>query len=303
LSFEGRSSYAEESFTVRILLVVPLLLVTTSGCGSSAPGVAAVKKQMAAEQLAVGDPVVNGIGMVLVPIPSGEFQMGSPEPKSKKGRFEKSEAPQHRVKITKPFFLSVCEVTQQQYEEVMGARPWEGKPLVEEGPNYAATYVGWKDAVEFCKKLSERENVQYRLPSEAEWEYACRAGTTEAFSFDRKNADLTDYAWIDQNAYKDGEQYPHRVGQKLPNPWVLYDMHGNVCEWCQDWYAGYDGKQKQAVDPTGPKKGRVRVWRGGNFADAGGNARSASRLSYGRVGYRPDFAAGFRVVRTFNTAD
>ena len=77
---------------------------------------------------------------------------------------------------------------------------------------------------------------------------------------------MADYAWIDQNAYKDGEQYPHPVGQKLPNTWALYDMHGNVCEWCQDWYAGYNPKQKQAVDPTGPKKGRVRVWRGGNFA-------------------------------------
>ena len=286
---------------MRILLFIPMLLIMMTGCGSNAPDLAAVKKSMSSEQLAVGDPIENSVGMVLIPIPAGEFRMGSAKPK--KGRFEKSEAPKHLVKITKPYYLSVCEVTQQQYENVMGTRPWQGNPLVEEGPNYAATYIAWKDAVEFCRKLSEQENVEYRLPTEAEWEYACRAGTTKAYSFDGGGGELENHGWYDKNAYKDGEQYAHRVGQKIPNPWALYDMHGNVCEWCQDWYAGYGRKQEQAVDPTGPKKGRVRVWRGGNFADAGGNARSASRLSHGRVGYRSDFAAGFRVVRIFSTSE
>jgi formylglycine-generating enzyme required for sulfatase activity len=275
------------------------LVVSISGCNSGSPGVAAVKEQMAPEQLALGDPVVNSVGMVLVPVPQGEFSMGSAPPTSKKGRFEKSEAPQHRAKISKPYYMSVCEVTQEQFQQVMGTTPWKGKPLTEEGPNHAASYVTWKDATAFCTKLSEREKQTYRLPREAEWEYACRAGTKTAFSFDNKEGELEGHAWFERNAYMAGEQYAHPVGHKLPNAWALYDMHGNVAEWCQDWYAGYNGRQKTAVDPAGPKKGRVHVWRGGSFSEDAGNVRSASRLSYGRVGYRPEFAAGFRAVREF----
>ena len=145
-------------------------------CGSSASEAAAVKKHMTSEQLALGDPFVNSTGMVLVPIPAGEFQMGITRKKGeKRPGYDESESPEHLVKISKPYYLGVCEVTQQQYEKVTGARPWEGKPLVEEGADYAATYVTWDDAAEFCRKLSEQENAEYRLPTEAEWEYACRA--------------------------------------------------------------------------------------------------------------------------------
>ena len=271
--------------------------------GGAPPGVATVKGHMTSDQLKLGDPVVNTVGMVLVPIPAGEFQMGTLKPKKKKARFEKSEAPQHLVKITKPFYLSAFEVTQEQYEKVMGERPWEDKPLVQEGPHYAASYVSWKNAVKFCEKLSAQENQKYRLPTEAEWEYACRAGTKTAFSFGKDGKQLGEYAWFDKNAYKDGEQYAHPVGQKQPNPWALYDMHGNVWEWCQDKYGKYNGQRKTAVDPKGPKKGRHRVWRGGGFADNPINVRSATRLSFGRADYRPEFAAGFRVVRSFDTKD
>ena len=260
----------------------------------------AVKKHMTSDQLALGNPIINSAGMVLVPVPAGEFQMGITNKKDEKkpGRGEPA-SPKHLVKISKPYYLGVCEVTQGQYEKVMGARPWEGKPLVQEGPNYAATYVSWDDAVEFCRKLSEQESEEYRLPTEAEWEYACRAGTATAYSFGDDRAQLTEYAWYDANAYKNGEQYAHRVGQKLPNDWALFDMHGNAWEWCQDWYARYDGKQKEIVDPSGPKRGRHRVWRGGSFAESVVNTRSASRLSYGREGYRPEYLAGFRIARSF----
>ena len=263
---------------------------------------------MSTEQLALGDPVTNSVGMTLVPIPPGEFQMGTALPKSEKPekeqpQIDRSETPQHLVKVTKPFCLGVCEVTQQQYASVMGARPWKGKPLVQEGPNYAATYVTWDDAVEFCRKLSEQESVEYRLPTEAEWEYACRAGTTTAYSFGDDDAKLAEHAWYDANAYKDGEQYAHPVGQKLPNTWALFDMHGNVWEWCHDWHARYDGKPKDAVDPTGPKKGRNRVWRGGSFAEAAVNLRCATRVSYGREDYRPEYLTGFRVVRDFKLGE
>ncbi len=227
--------------------------------------------------------------------------MGTPHPKPDKSREknqqeDRTETPKHLVKITKPFYISSCEVTQEQYQKVMAARPWEGKPLVEDGPTYAVTYVSWKDAVEFCSKLSDSEGVDYRLPTEAEWEYASRSGTTTVYSFGNEDEKLADYAWYDANAYHDGQQYAHRVGQKIPNAWALFDMHGNVWEWCQDWYGPY-GKKKEVSDPTGPEEGQFRVWRGGGFSDSAVNARSAARLSYSRTDYRPEFMSGFRVVR------
>jgi len=324
------------------LIITLLSLIATAGCGSSSPDAAAVKQQMSSKQLALGDPIVNSVGMVLVPIPAGEFQMGAavnnapleqryekllqkPEVREKleSGQVTKAdlteylkrdvrgqekrkagpESPQHLVKITKPFFLSSCEVTQEQYEEVLGTHPWQGKPLVKEGANYAASYVTWNDAVEFCRKLSEQESEIYRLPTEAEWEYVCRAGTKTTWNFGDDGRELGDYGWYDANAYQDGEQYAHRVGQKLPNDWALYDMHGNVWEWCKDWYARYDGRKRESVDPTGPEKGRYRVWRGGSFAEASVNTRSATRLSFDREDYRPTFSSGFRVVREFKAGE
>ncbi|MCH7989078.1 MAG: formylglycine-generating enzyme family protein, partial [Planctomycetes bacterium] len=170
---------------------------------------------MTPDQLALGDPIVNSVGMLLVPIPAGEFQMGSPDSDSVASDDEK---PQHLVKITKPFYLSVYEVTQQQYEKVMGTRPWQDKPNVQDGPDYPATYVSWNDAVEFCRKLSEQEGVEYRLPTEAQWEYACRAGTTTVYSFGDDAYKLGQHAWYAKNAWNIGEEYAHRIGQKLPNP-------------------------------------------------------------------------------------
>ena len=114
------------------------------------------------------------------------------------------------------------------------------------------------------------------------------------------DAELDNYAWYDAHAYKDGQQYAHRVGQKLPNAWVLFDMYGNVWEWCQDWYAPY-GKQKDISDPTGSDRGQFRVWRGGSFADSPVNARSAARLSSGCEDYRAKYQVGFRFVRTIET--
>ena len=325
---------------MRVPLIMVLSLITTVGCGSRIPDAAAVKRHMTSDQLALGDPIVNSVGMVLVPIPAGEFQMGAADndeplderyrrllqdPKVQEmlesGRVTKAdlmerlkrssrdqadskrkagpESPQHLVKITQPYYLSSCEVTQQQYEKVMETCPWEGQPLVKEGPNYAASYVTWDDAVEFCRRLSEQESEAYRLPTEAEWEYACRAGTKTTWNFGDDDEQLDDYAWYDANAYQDGEQYTHRVGRKLPNAWGLYDMHGNVWEWCQDWYARYDAKRKESVDPTGPERGSHRVWRGGSFAEAAENTRSATRLSFDREDYHPEYLAGFRVVRNF----
>jgi len=235
---------------------------------------------------------VNSIGMKLTLIPAGEFQMGSPDSDSDA---ENDDKPQHLVKISKPFYLGVYEVTQQQYEKVMGARPWQGKDYVKEGPDYPAVYVNHGDAVEFCRRLSKQEGVEYRLPTEAEWEYACRGGTTTIYSFGDDAATLGQYAWYVKNTSDIDEKYAHRVGQKLPNRWGLYDMHGNVFEWCQDLYAPY-GSEKVVSDPVGPAQGDYRVLRGGSFYNQTSDVRSAYRLyTYTQPDLR-SFIFGFRAT-------
>ena len=137
-----------------------------------------------------------------------------------------------------------------------------------------------------------------RLPTEAEWEYACRGGTTTTYSFGDGAAKLGQYAWYDKNAWDIGEAYAHRVGQKLLNRWGLYDMHGNVWEWCQDWYAPYDS-QKVVTDPQGPKSGSRRVLRGGSFTYPSSYVRSADRSNFPLPDY-PGRTFGFRAARTYN---
>jgi formylglycine-generating enzyme required for sulfatase activity len=205
---------------------------------------------------------------------------------------EADEMPAHRVRLSKAFFLGQTVVTQGQWKAVMGTEPWSGKDAVREGDDYPAVYVTWDDAQAFCRKLSEQEGKTYRLPTEAEWEYACRAGTSTLYSFGDDASRLGEYAWFTKNAADAGESYAHKVGTKRPNPWGLYDMHGNVCEWCQDWYGPY-GTAAQ-VDPAGPSSGSDRVLRGGRWVYLAAYCRSAFR-----DGYLPDYGLdsfGFRVV-------
>ena len=175
--------------------------------------------------------------------------------------------PQHRVKIAKPFYLGVTEVTQEQYERVMGENPSEFK----DEPQCPVERVSWEDAEKFCERLSEKEGKTYRLPTEAEWEYACRAGSTTKWCFGDSESQLGDYAWYDDNS----DSTTHPVGQKKPNGWGLYDMHGNVYEWCGDWYDEYS--DSPSTDPTGPSSGSFRVLRGGSWIDTAGDCRSAGR--------------------------
>jgi formylglycine-generating enzyme required for sulfatase activity len=154
----------------------------------------------------------NSISMKLVWIAPGEFKMGSNDGED----FEK---PLHTVKITKGFYMGAFEVTQGQYQQVMGTNPSYFK-----GANLPVEQVSWDDAVEFCKKLSQKEGKTYRLPTEAEWEYACRAGTTTKFSFGDDESQLGEYAWYGKNS----GMKTHPVGKKKPNAWGLFDMHGNV---------------------------------------------------------------------------
>ncbi|MGM0490363.1 MAG: formylglycine-generating enzyme family protein [Planctomycetota bacterium] len=216
-------------------------------------------------------------------IPAGEFMMGAPESLS-------PGQPQHRVRITTPFYVGVTEVTQDQWEAVMGTHPWRGEKYVMEGADYPAVHVRWEDAKGFCRRLSERENVMYRLPTEAEWEYACRGGTTTNYSFGNDISKLSDYAWFQENTRQVGEKYPHKVGRKRPNAFGLYDVHGNVWELCE-WYDGndHDNDGRRSIsDSRGVK-------RGGCWFYWGSLCRSSFRCLGSTT--RGNHSLGFRVVR------
>ena len=241
--------------------------------------------------------------MKLVKIPAGEFKMGSGKSAAEiaklfdsKEEFYKSEHPQHLVRISKSFYFATTEVTQGQWKAVMKTTPWKGKGLVRKGDNYAASYVSWEDAVEYCRLLSKKDVRKYRLPTEAEWEYACRAGSTKVYSFGSDASELKNYAWprVRLNTFDVDKEYGHQVGQKRPNAWGLYDMHGNVWEWCSDWYGEDYYTKSPGVDPSGPASGSSRVSRGGAWFDDPQYFRSAYRTRFAPSLGGPDF--GFRVV-------
>jgi len=215
-------------------------------------------------------------------IPAGKFLMGSPESDTDRNE---DEAPQHAVAITRPFYLGATEVTQSEFEAVMGANPSYFKGAA--GP---VECVSWFDAREFCRRLSEASGQTVRLPTEAEWEWACRAGSAARFSFGDDDGDLREFAWYDQNSFS----APHPVAGKKPDARGLFDMHGNVWEWCADWYGDEYYKTRAGVDPAGPASGKMRVIRGGCWANFPWDCRSAVR---GREDPRRRCPyIGFRVV-------
>jgi len=222
---------------------------------------------------------VNELGMDFVLIRPGEFMMGSA--RGEPGR-EPGEGPQHQVRITKGFFIGAHEVTQEEYARVMGKSPSKHP-----GAQNPVERVSWTDAVEFCARLS-KEGCTYRLPTEAEWEYACRAGSTTAYCCGDDVGELEKYAWYESDS---GEQ-THEVGLKQPNAWGLYDVHGNVWEWCQDWYGDYE--RGPVENPVGPASGTYRVVRGGSWFDYPVPLRSASRGRDSPSNHPDDH--GFRVV-------
>ena len=223
--------------------------------------------------------VTNTIDMKFALIPAGEFTMGSEE--------YDWEKPVHTVNISKPFYLSVYQLTQREWETVMGNNPSDF-----EGDNQPVENVSWNDVQEFIKKLNEKENThKYRLPSEAEWEYAARAGTTTRYSFGGDDSELGKYAWYDENA---GDK-THPVGKKEANPWGLYDMHGNVWEWVQDeWHDNYDGAPDDG-SAWEDGSGALRVFRGGGWLNSARNCRSAYRCNY--VPGSRSHILGFRLLQ------
>ncbi len=226
-----------------------------------------------------GDTVVNSVGMKLAYIPPGEFTMGSPKTEPNRVANET----QRQVAFASGFRIGVTEVTQKQWRLIMGTNPAFFK-----GDDLPVERVTWREAVEFCQRLSEKEKKRYRLPTQAEWEYACRAGTTTVYYSGGNEKSLAEAGWYLRNS----DNHSHPVGRKKPNPWGLYDMHGNVSEWCA---ARPDGDRGNAtsVQLDGEEKA-LRDLRGGSWGLGAADCRSASRHS--NAGTFRYFDLGLRVV-------
>jgi formylglycine-generating enzyme required for sulfatase activity len=259
---------ALKSRPAAFFLVLFMYTVVGSARGLSAaqaaPLSAATPDLKAVEVIDLG----SGVKMEFVLIKPGSFLMGSESGHN-------DEKPAHRVTLTRPFYLGRCEVTQDQWQRVMGSNPSGFK-----GANLPVENVSWNDCQDFLAKLQKQTGRQFTLPTEAQWEYACRAGTTNTFSCGDDEASLSRHAW---HAFNSGGK-THPVGQKKPNPWGLYDMHGNVFEWCADWYSeSYPGGD--AMNPTGAGSGDRRIIRGGAWLYIPDNLRSADR-SFSPPDYR-----------------
>lgn len=235
----------------------------------------------ATAQSTAASKVTNSVGVELILIPAGSFQMGG-DPNFEDAASD--ETPRHKVTISKPFYLGKTEVTQEQWVAVMGSNPSQFK-----GRSNPVERVSWNDVQTFTTRLNAKEGTtRYRLPTEAEWEYAVRAGTTGKYGFGDDEGQLGTYAWFGDNS---GNK-THPVAQLHPNAWGLYDMHGNVWEWVQDWYGGQYYASSPSTDPRGPSSGSGRVLRGGSWNFDTGYVRAAFRYDfvpgsrYGILGFR-----------------
>ena len=218
-------------------------------------------------------------GIAFVRIPAGSFEMGDPDEGYTWCQ------PVHRVTIGRDFWLKKFPVTNEEYGKFLAAtghrepKEWNNRRFNQ--PRQPVVGVSWDDAQVFCQWAS------FRLPTEAEWEFACRAGTTSAYSFDGGEEKLETYAW-----YAENSEQTQVVGGKLPNPWGLYDMHGNVWEWCADWYGGYT--TEAVTDPPGSEQASLRVFRGGSWLSSARVCRSA--LRFGDLPSLTSLILGFRVA-------
>jgi formylglycine-generating enzyme required for sulfatase activity len=230
--------------------------------------------------------IQNDVPLHLLLIGEGQFDMGSPEEEPNR---DPDESPVHKVKISQSFYMGKFEITQRQFKAVMGYNPSIFDDF-DSSPDHPVENLSWKEAEEFIDKLNELGIGTFRLPTEAEWEFACRAGTQTPYYWghDMKPNGTSEYAWANSRSMA----MTHPVGEKKPNSWGLYDMSGNVWEWCSDWYGRYD--EAPAVDPEGLESGKNKVFRGGSWYDFFESHRCANRHRHGTdKGYT---AIGFRVV-------
>jgi formylglycine-generating enzyme required for sulfatase activity len=293
----GKFFIKDNTFHKALLFVALAVLVLSVGMillglpDGGQPGVVVPNKQPEPTGVIVdnseqpAENIINSIGMEFVLIPAGEFDMGSPS--DEEGRYD-DEGPVHRVMISNPFYLGAYEVTQKQWREIM-----ENNPSAFKDNKLPVECVSWYDVQEFINKLNEKEmTTKYRLPSEAEWEYAARAGTTTRYFFGDSESKLGVYAWY----YENSGDTTHPVGEKKPNPWGLYDIHGNVYEWVQDkWHNNYDGAPADGSpweNGNEDKDDTNRVIRGSGYCQYTAYCRSAYRnnekpvLQFNNIGFR-----------------
>ena len=253
--------------------IATCLAFLLQGCGDSDALKKSLPMESALVKLKSGDQVslTTTHGIDLIGIPSGSFQMGSKYNLA----YYTGDEPAHTVRLTKAFFLGKTEVTQAQWRAVMGSNPSYNK-----GDKLPVENVSWEDCIKFCEELTKREHDsgalptgwKYTLPTEAQWEYACRAGTNTEYSFGDSKSGLGAHAWYSGNS---GDE-THSVGGKKANPWGFLDMHGNVYEWCLDWHGDYPSGS--VTDPSGPNSAQTRVIRGGSYSASAVPLRSANRF-------------------------
>jgi formylglycine-generating enzyme required for sulfatase activity len=242
----------------------------------------------------------NNVTLKMAYIPAGKFIMGSPA--SEPHRFP-NEGPQHEVTISHPFYFSACTITQQQYKALMGAIPVNPDPKGPkpvEGDNLPVHPMSYDDITNFCQKLSEKTGKKVRPNTEAEWEYACRAGTTTTWYFGDDPKDASQYGWFWQPDRS--KEHPNPVGQKKPNAWGMYDMYGNVGQVCSDWGGHYpkateaDYTKDPVTDPTGPATPTEQHVIRGNAAWVGNSRSAGFRGAFAHPEWIGDHMFGFRVV-------
>lgn len=255
---------------LRQLIAIVLMLITEAKAETPDP-------KHTFEGLKAGDSRELVTAMTFRWCPPGKFTMGSPPFEHGRNSFET----QQEEVLGSGYWLQETEVTQGQWKSLMGTTPWNGEELVQSGSDYAASYISQESAVEFCQRLTKREQSAgqlpngwiYALPSEAQWEYACRAGTTTAYSFGDNESKLNEHAWwggISGDGNTKSEQYAHPVGRKKPNAWGLKDMYGNLWEWCSD-ESWPESRSASATEL------HHRVYRGGSWGIGATKCRSASR--------------------------
>jgi formylglycine-generating enzyme required for sulfatase activity len=235
--------------------------------------------------------ILKKIEADMVPIPSGSFLMGSNDG-------EDDERPIHNV-LVDGFMLSKFEVTQRQWYDLMDTRPWENLKYAKDCDECPVINVDWYNVRDFIKKLNKLSGQEFRLPTEAEWEYACRARSNSRFFHGPQKVNLIQYAWFYDNAFKKGDMCAQEVGTRKPNDWHLHDMLGNVYEWCSDWYSRNYYNKSPVQNPKGPIYGQYKVVRGGDWARTDYFLRVSSRRYYSP--HYKDVNVGFRLAKNMQT--